>query len=123
MEPKKSLQELTLLNRFLFDETIERPGNLQTMLEIILGEDIVLQCFPQPEKEQQRSPNRRSVRLDVWAQDVTGTVYDAEVQRRNDTVILSQRSAKRCRGFNWRTVPPASSSTPTARMMRISLRN
>ncbi len=84
MKPKKSLQELTLLNRFLFDETIERPGNLQTMLEIILGEDIVLQCFPQPEKEQQRSPNRRSVRLDVWAQDVTGTVYDAEVQRRNE---------------------------------------
>ncbi len=84
MAEKKTLQELTLLNRFLFDETIERPGNLQMMLEIILGEDIALQCFPQPEKEQQRSPNRRSVRLDVWAQDVNGTVYDAEVQRRNE---------------------------------------
>ncbi len=84
MAEKKTLQELTLLNRFLFDEVIERPENLQTMLEIILGDDIVLQCFPQPEKEQQRSPARRAVRLDVWAQDVHGTVYDTEVQRKNE---------------------------------------
>ncbi len=84
MAEKKTLQELTLLNRFLFDEVIERPENLQTMLEIILGDDIMLQCFPQPEKEQQRSPARRSVRLDVWAQDVSGTIYDTEVQRKNE---------------------------------------
>ena len=33
----KPLTELTLLNRFLFNEVMEQPENLRVLLEIILG--------------------------------------------------------------------------------------
>ena len=37
MTKRRSLGELTLLNRFLFAETMEDPENLRILLEIILG--------------------------------------------------------------------------------------
>lgn len=87
----KPLSELTLLDRFLFSEAMEDPENLQTMLEIILGKDIVLKYLPQTEKEQKSSPIYRHIRLDVWGLDQDGTVYDTEVQKRN-TKNLPRRS-------------------------------
>ncbi len=83
MEPKKSLQELTLLDRFLFDEAMEKPENMQAVLEIILGEDVVLKSLPQTEKEERISEVYRFVKLDVWAQDEEGTIYNTEVQQKN----------------------------------------
>ncbi len=63
MEPKKSLQELTLLDRFLFDEAMEKPENMQTVLEIILGEDVVLKSLPQTEKEERTSEPSRQMKM------------------------------------------------------------
>lgn len=37
---KKSLQDLTLLDRFLFAEVMEDPKTFENILSIILGEDI-----------------------------------------------------------------------------------
>ncbi|MCH1984040.1 Rpn family recombination-promoting nuclease/putative transposase [Ruminococcus sp. OA3] len=91
MKPKKSLAELTLLDRFLFTEVMDDPENLQTLLEIILGREIVLKFLPQTEKEQRRSPLLRNIRLDVWSQDVEGSVYDTEVQK-TDTENIPRRS-------------------------------
>ena len=45
-ESGKSLEELTLLNRFLFAEAMEIPENMRILLEIILGRDIVLKLPP-----------------------------------------------------------------------------
>ena len=42
MTKRRSLEELTLLDRFLFAETMEDPENLRILLEIILGKDLVL---------------------------------------------------------------------------------
>ncbi len=83
MEPNKSLQELTLLDRFLFDEAMEKPENIRAVLEIILGKDVVLQSLPQTEKEERTSERYRFVKLDVWAQDEEGTIYNTEVQQKN----------------------------------------
>ncbi|MCD8152556.1 MAG: Rpn family recombination-promoting nuclease/putative transposase [Clostridiales bacterium] len=83
MEYRKTLQELTLLDRFLFEETMEKPENMQAVLEIILGRNLVLKYLPQAEKEQRTSSRFRFVKLDVWAQDEEGAVYDTEVQARN----------------------------------------
>ncbi|MCD8323529.1 MAG: Rpn family recombination-promoting nuclease/putative transposase [Clostridiales bacterium] len=91
MEYRKTLQELTLLDRFLFAETMEKPENMQAVLEIILGRDLVLKYLPQAEKEQRISSRFRFVKLDVWAQDEEGAVYDTEVQARN-TGNLPKRS-------------------------------
>ena len=74
----KSLKDLTLLNRFLFAEAMDDPVNMRNLLEIILGREIVLKDLPQTEKEQRNSPLYRYVKLDVWAVDEEGSIYDTE---------------------------------------------
>ena len=81
MTNMKSLKDLTLLNRFLFAEAMDDPVNMRNLLEIILGREIVLKDLPQTEKEQRNSPLYRYVKLDVWAVDEEGTVYDTEPHR------------------------------------------
>ena len=88
---KKELRELNLLDRFLFAEAIEDPETMELILEIILGKDIVLKYLPQTEKEQRSFLWSRQVKLDVWAQDMDNTIYDAEVQKYN-TKDLPKRS-------------------------------
>ncbi len=39
MNQRKSLKELNLLDRFLFDEAMEDPENVKTMLDIILSQN------------------------------------------------------------------------------------
>ena len=91
LSQKTQLKDLTLLDRFLFSETIEDPRNLQIILEIILGKDVLLKYLPQPEKEQKKSPLYRYIRVDVWSEDIHNTVYDVEVQKK-DTRNLPRRS-------------------------------
>ncbi|EEG49435.1 hypothetical protein RUMHYD_01630 [Blautia hydrogenotrophica DSM 10507] len=47
----KHLKDSTLLDRFLFSEVIDNPKCLETVLEIILGRDVLLRCLSQTEKE------------------------------------------------------------------------
>ena len=88
---KKSLQDLTLLDRFLFAEVMEDPKTFQNILSIILGEDISIKGRPQSEHENRTSPLKRQVRLDVWAEDETDAVYNVEAQKEN-TKNLPHRS-------------------------------
>ena len=88
---KKSLQDLTLLDRFLFAEVMEDSKTFENILSIILGEDISIKWHPQSEHEKRTSPLRRQVRLDVWAEDETDTVYNVEAQKEN-TKNLPHRS-------------------------------
>ena len=87
----KALKDLNLLDRFLFAEAMEDPVIMQTLLENILGKDILLKYPPQAEKEKRSSPLFRFIRMDVWAMDMEDTVYDAEVQK-EDTKNLPRRS-------------------------------
>ena len=52
MKPLKQLKDLTLLDRFLFSEVMERSQNIsETILEIILG--LGMSCsaaFPKPKR-------------------------------------------------------------------------
>lgn len=88
---KKSLQDLTLLDRFLFAEVMENPKTFENILSIILGEDISIKGRPQSEHENRTSPLKRQVRLDVWAEDETDAVYNVEAQKEN-TKNLPHRS-------------------------------
>lgn len=88
---KKSLQDLTLLDRFLFAEVMEDPKTFENILSIILGEDISIKGHPQSEHESRTSPLKRQVRLDVWAEDETDAVYNVEAQKEN-TKNLPHRS-------------------------------
>ena len=56
MNQRKSLKELNLLDKFLFDEAMDDPENVKTMLDIILSQNTNLKHPPQTEKEQRTSP-------------------------------------------------------------------
>lgn len=91
MKIKKTLQELNLLDRFLFAEATEDKEFLETLLEIILEKDIVLKHLPQTEKEFRNALKTKNIRVDVWDEAMDGDVYDVEAQNEN-TGNLPKRS-------------------------------
>ena len=77
----KTLQDLTLLNKFLFDETMDIPEAHEAALQIILeNEKLRLLTPPHTEKEIRTMPWLRSIRLDVFAIDQSSTLYNTEMQ-------------------------------------------
>ena len=89
--PTKQLNNLTLLDRFLFASVMEDKRSLELALSIIMGEEVHLRQPNQVEKEFRTMPWLRSVRLDVYNVDDKDRLYDAEVQERN-TGNLAKRS-------------------------------
>ena len=69
MNKRKTLKELNLLDKFLFDEAMDDPENVKTMLDIILSQNTNLKHSPQTEKEQRTFTDNRQIRLDVYAID------------------------------------------------------
>lgn len=87
----KPLKDLNLLDRFLFDEVMEDTQTAKDILEIILEKEISELSRNETEKEFRRADAYRSIRIDVFAVDSEGNVYDAEMQVRN-TGNLPKRS-------------------------------
>lgn len=87
----KALKDLNLVDRFLFDETMEIPELYQMTVSIILENEIELLDRVQTEKELRISPGLRSVRLDVVSMDNSGQIYYTEMQKKN-TGNLVKRS-------------------------------
>ena len=85
------LEELNLLDRFLFDETMENQEAYQATVSILLENEITLVEKPETEKELRISPQLREIRLDVISMDGDGKVYYSEMQKRN-TGNLRKRS-------------------------------
>ena len=65
----KTLQELNLLDRFLFSEVMADNEILEDVLEIILGHPVPLKDKAQAENELRRSPQIKSVYFDVYGED------------------------------------------------------
>ena len=84
---RRQLAELNLLDRFLFNEAMEDPENMKTVLDIIFEQDISLKSAPQSEKEVRTLPDNRQVRLDVYAWDEEENVYDTEAQKEDLSLI------------------------------------
>lgn len=91
MSKIKQLKDLNLLDRFLFSAVMEDERTFESVLGIILGTDITLKDKTQAEKELRRSPVNKRVYFDVYGEDLKGTVYDAEAQKKN-TGDLPQRT-------------------------------
>ena len=80
-----------MLDKFLFDEAMDDPENVKTMLDIILNKKTNLKHPPQTEKEQRTSTDNRQIRLDVYAMDEDDVIYEVEAQKEN-THNLPKRS-------------------------------
>lgn len=88
---KRTLKDLNLMDKFLFDVAMEDKDNMKTLLDIVLGQDTHLKYPPQTEKEFRNSKENRQIRLDVYAIDEDDVVYDTEPQKQN-TKNLPKRS-------------------------------
>lgn len=88
---KRTLKDLNLMDKFLFDEAMEDKDNMKTLLDIVLGQDTHLKYPPQTEKEFRNSKENRQIRLDIYAIDEDDVVYDTEPQKQN-TKNLPKRS-------------------------------
>ena len=55
MNQRKSLKELNLLDKFLFDEAMDDPENVKTMLDIILSQNTNLKHPPANRKRTENS--------------------------------------------------------------------
>lgn len=86
----RSLQDLNLVDRFLFDEIMDVPGMYQITVNILLENKAVLLDKAQTEKEFRISPLLRAVRLDVVGMDADGRVFYTEMQQRNTENLLKR---------------------------------
>ena len=81
---RKSLKELTLLDRFLFDTAMSDPKICQNILSIIFNDrEIASIRVGIAEKTQEPYYDSRAVRMDLLAIDEDNVIYDAEAQREN----------------------------------------
>ena len=85
------LEDLNLINRFLFDEVMEDRESYQATVSILLGEDIQLLDEPETEKELRVSPELREIRLDVVSMDKGGKLYYTEMQQKNTKNLRRRR--------------------------------
>ena len=90
---KRTLQELTFKDNFLFAATLLDPENCRLVLERIL-EIPIERVEVSKEKSIVYHPEYRGVRLDVFARDEMHTHYDVEMQ------IAAQHIPKRARYYH-----------------------
>lgn len=75
------LEDLNLVDRFLFDEVMEDTRSCQALISILLENEIQLLEKPETEKELRISPELRQVRLDVVSMDQEKKLYFTEMQK------------------------------------------
>lgn len=97
---RKTLQELTLLDRFLFDKAVEDAEICRKILGIIMEKD----DFPEvtigiSEKTIEAFYDSRAVRLDLLAFTESDGVYNAEAQRKDKGYRYSVRRSRNYQAF------------------------
>ncbi|MCM1155397.1 MAG: Rpn family recombination-promoting nuclease/putative transposase [Roseburia sp.] len=85
------LEDLNLVDKFLFDETMEDKEAYQALIGLLLENETELLTRPETEKEIRISPQLRQIRLDVVSMDWEKKLYYTEMQKRN-TGNLIRRS-------------------------------
>lgn len=84
------LEQLNLLDKFLFDEAMEDAEVYQAAVSILLENEVELLGKTETEKEFRVSPELREVRLDVVGMDKEGAVYYTEMQQRNTGNLIKR---------------------------------
>ena len=80
MTQKKTLDELTLMDDYMFAVVMEETRFLQPLLEFILDMKIAKIEIIEPQKTEKSGYNSKGVRLDLYVVDENGVIYNVEVQ-------------------------------------------
>lgn len=92
MERKyKRLEELELWDDFMFGAVMSNKELCKTLLELILHKKIKDIRYPELQKVMDWKYEAKSIRLDVYIEDITDTVYNIEIQA-TDQKNLPKRS-------------------------------
>lgn len=84
MDMLPSLQNLNLLDDFLFDVTTVNLEACKIILELSLGITIRSIRWKEGQKVIHNLPDKRGIRMDFWVEDNKGRVFDVEMQKRNE---------------------------------------
>ena len=87
----KPLEQLTIVDDFMFGAVMSNPKLCKALLELILGVKIRKIVYPELQKMINKRYGSKSIRLDVYVADEAGTVYNVEIQT-TDKKNLPQRT-------------------------------
>ena len=87
----KTLEELTLADRFIFYKVMQDADLCKRLLEIILHVEIERIEYPEGEKTIEVKNDAKGIRLDIYVKDEEATIYNVEMQTVH-TTNLPQRS-------------------------------
>lgn len=76
----KTIDELTLMDDYMFSQVMRETRHLKPLLEFILNVTITKIELIEPQKTEKEGYQSRGVRLDLYVMDDQGTVYNVEVQ-------------------------------------------
>ena len=76
----KPIEELTIVDDFMFGAVMRDPELCKPLLELILGVKIRKIEYPELQKAIDARYGSKAIRLDVYVEDEAGTVYDVEIQ-------------------------------------------
>ena len=83
MADKKTIDELTLMDDYMFAQVMRETRHLKPLLEYILKIKIAKIELIEPQKSEKEGYNSKGVRLDLYVTDENGAVYNVEVQTSN----------------------------------------
>jgi hypothetical protein len=76
---QKNLEELTLLDDYMFAHVMRETRYLKPLLEYILQIKIVSIQLIDTQKTEKEGYNSKGIRLDVYVMDENGVVYNIEM--------------------------------------------
>ena len=76
----KRIEELTIVDDFMFGAVMRNPKYCKPLLEMALGVKIRKIKYPELQKAIDARYGSKSIRLDVYVEDEAGTVYNVEIQ-------------------------------------------
>ena len=86
MKKRKTLQDLTIKDNFLFGAVMQVEENCRGFLEMVLGFPIA-HVVVSKEKSMVYHPEYKGVRLDIYAEDENHTHYNVEMQMRKKRAL------------------------------------
>ena len=95
----KPYEELEFSDDFMFGKTMEDPELCHDVIECLLQRPVGALLEVQGQKEFRFTSDGKPIRLDVYNEDSDHTVYDAEMQNRNNKNIPSLALPRRSRFY------------------------
>lgn len=83
MAEKKTIDDLTLMDDYMFAQVMRETKHLKPFLEYILQVKIAKIELIEPQKTEKEGYHSKGVRLDLYVTDESGVIYNVEVQTSN----------------------------------------